>query len=30
MTAQASSPGGPHDAGKQHIMREQIHGATGL
>jgi hypothetical protein len=30
MTGQASPPGGPHDAGKQHILREQIDGATGL
>jgi hypothetical protein len=30
MTGQASPPGGPHDAGKQHILREQIDGAAVL
>ena len=30
MTGQASPPSGPHDAGKQHILREQIDGAAGL
>jgi hypothetical protein len=28
MTGQASPPSGPHDAGKQHILREQIDGAA--
>jgi hypothetical protein len=30
MTGQASSLGQPHDAGQQHIPREQIDGAAGL
>jgi hypothetical protein len=30
MTGQASPPGQPHDAGQQHILREQIDGAAGL
>jgi len=30
MTGQASLPGGPHDAGKQYILREQIDGAAVL
>jgi hypothetical protein len=30
MTGQASPPGQPHDAGQQHILREQIDGAAVL